>query len=184
MTHSPALLDLFLSSDASIGSAIVFPPLRNSDHVVVSVSMDFLSNSKQDPLFHCIACSYYYADRDSHHDHLRDVPWKVSLSSVLLLLLLVNFLTRCRLELMYISLIVSIRSSLTPLHGFQLLILLSWFIEITFFVCTNRINLPNLKESSGRVIIIAKGFLKLLNLYMLLNQESITSQKLGFQDFC
>ena len=85
---------------------------------------------------------------------------------------------------MYISLIVSIRSSLTPLHGFQLLILLSWFIEITFFVCTNRINLPNLKESSGRVIIIAKGFLKLLNLYMLLNQESITSQKLDFQDFC
>ena len=59
MTHSPALLDLFLSSDASIGSTIVFPPLRNSDHVVVSVSMDFLSNSKQDPLFHCIACSHY-----------------------------------------------------------------------------------------------------------------------------
>ena len=76
MTHSPALLDFFLSSDASIGSSIVFSPRRNSDHVVVSVSMDFLSNSKQDLLFHCIACSYYCADRDSHHDHLRDVPWK------------------------------------------------------------------------------------------------------------
>ena len=32
---SPSLLDLFLSSDASICSAMAFPPLRNSDHVVV-----------------------------------------------------------------------------------------------------------------------------------------------------
>ena len=31
-----------------------------------------------------------------------------------------------------ISLIVSIKSSLTHLHGFQLLVLLSLFIEITF----------------------------------------------------
>ena len=40
-SHSPALLDLFLSSDASICSAMAFPPLGNSDHVVVSVSIDF-----------------------------------------------------------------------------------------------------------------------------------------------
>ena len=32
--HSPARLDLFLSSDASICSTMPFPPLRNSDHVV------------------------------------------------------------------------------------------------------------------------------------------------------
>ena len=42
----------------------------------------------------------------------------ISLNSVLLLLL-VNFVGRFRLELMYISLIVSIRSSLTHLHGFH-----------------------------------------------------------------
>ena len=42
-SHSPALLDLFLSSDASICSTKAFPPLENSDHVVVSVSIDFLS---------------------------------------------------------------------------------------------------------------------------------------------
>ena len=41
--HSHALLDLFLSSDASICSAVVLPPLENSDHVVFSVSIDFLS---------------------------------------------------------------------------------------------------------------------------------------------
>ena len=33
--HSPALLDLFISSDASISSTMAFPPLGNSDHVVV-----------------------------------------------------------------------------------------------------------------------------------------------------
>ena len=34
-SHSPALLDLFISSDASICSTMAFPPLGNSDHVVV-----------------------------------------------------------------------------------------------------------------------------------------------------
>ena len=32
-SHSPALLDLFLSSNASICSAVAFPPLGNSDHI-------------------------------------------------------------------------------------------------------------------------------------------------------
>ena len=36
-SHSPALLDLFISSDASICSTMAFPPLRNSDNVLVSV---------------------------------------------------------------------------------------------------------------------------------------------------
>ena len=40
-SHSPALLDLFISCDASICSTMAFPPLGNSDHVVVSVSIDF-----------------------------------------------------------------------------------------------------------------------------------------------
>ena len=38
---SPAFLDLFLSSNASIFSTMAFPPLENSDYVVVSVSTDF-----------------------------------------------------------------------------------------------------------------------------------------------
>ena len=73
-SHS-SLLDLFLSSDASISSTMAFPPLGNSDHVV-SVSIDFPTNSQQDALFHCIAYDYYYADWDGFHDHLRDVPWE------------------------------------------------------------------------------------------------------------
>ena len=50
-SHSPAVLDLFLSSDANICSTMVFPTLGNSDHVVVSVSIGFLSSSKQMPHF-------------------------------------------------------------------------------------------------------------------------------------
>ena len=48
---------------------------------------------------------------------------KISLNSVLMLLL-VNFVNRFTLELMYISLIKNIRLSLTHLHGFWLLVLL------------------------------------------------------------
>ena len=122
-SHSPALLDLIHSSDTSICSTVAFPPLENSDHVVVSVSIDFPSNAQRDPPFHCIAYDYSHANWDGLRDHLRDVPWSISLSSVLLLLL-VNFVSGFRLELMYISLIENISSSLIYLHGFQLLLLL------------------------------------------------------------
>ena len=70
-SHSPALLDLFLSFDASICSTMAFLPLGNSDHVIVSVSIDFPSNSQWDALFHCIAYDYSCTDWDGHH--LRDV---------------------------------------------------------------------------------------------------------------
>ena len=36
-SYSLVLLDLFISSDANIWSTMAFPPLGNSDHVVVSV---------------------------------------------------------------------------------------------------------------------------------------------------
>ena len=45
-SHSPALLDLFLSPDASISSTMAFPSLANSDHGVVSVSIDFSNKLK------------------------------------------------------------------------------------------------------------------------------------------
>ena len=61
-SHSPALLDLFISSDVSICSTMAFPPLGNSDHVVFSVSIDFPTNSKQDALFHPIARDYSRPD--------------------------------------------------------------------------------------------------------------------------
>ena len=108
---------LIYSPDASICSTMTFPPLGNIDHVVVSVSIDFPLNLKQDALFYCIAYDYSRADWNGLRSHLRDVHWRIPLNSVLLLLL-VNFVSGLRLELMYISLIVSVRSNLTHLHGF------------------------------------------------------------------
>ena len=53
---------------------MAFPLLGNSDLMVVSVSIDFPSNSQWDAPFHRIAYDYSCADWDSLHDHLRDVP--------------------------------------------------------------------------------------------------------------
>ena len=75
-SYSPALLDFFLSSDASICSVMAFPPLGNSDHVIVSVSSNFPSNLEWDALFHCIAYDYSRGDWDGLCDHLRDLPWE------------------------------------------------------------------------------------------------------------
>ena len=69
----PSLLDLFISSDASICSTMPFPPFGNSDPVV-SISIDFQSNSKRDAPFHRIAYDYCRADWDGLPDYLRDVP--------------------------------------------------------------------------------------------------------------
>ena len=73
-SHSPALWDLFISSDAIICSTMAFHPLGNSDHVVVSVSTDFPSDSQWMPLFHDIAYDYSHANWDSLCDHLSDNP--------------------------------------------------------------------------------------------------------------
>ena len=67
-SHSPALLDLFLPSDASICSTMAFPPLGNSDHVV-SVSTDFPINSRRNAPFHRLAYDYSRADWDGLRDH-------------------------------------------------------------------------------------------------------------------
>ena len=100
----------FISSDASVCSGMTFPPLGSSDHVVISVSIDFPSNSQWDDSFHCIAYDYSFHRR-------------ISLNLVLLLLL-VSFVSGFRLELMYIYLIENIRSNLTFIHVVQLIVLL------------------------------------------------------------
>ena len=75
-SHSPALLDLFLTSDASICSTMAFPPLGNSDHAVVSVSIDFpISQRDTRVTGYRIAYDYSRANWDGLCDHLRDVLW-------------------------------------------------------------------------------------------------------------
>ena len=39
------------------------------------MSIDFLSNSKEDVPFHLIAYDCFCADWDGLHDHLKDTPW-------------------------------------------------------------------------------------------------------------
>ena len=57
-------------------------------------------------------------------------------------------------------------------------------METTSFVCTNRINLLDLELSSESLVFDAKGFLKLLNVLILIKRKTlITSQKRDSHDF-
>ena len=78
-SHNPTLLDLYISSDAIICSTMTFSLLGNSHHVMVSVSIDFLSNSKRYALFHRIGYNYSCANWDGLCDHLRDAPYTLYL---------------------------------------------------------------------------------------------------------
>ena len=72
-SHSPALLDLFLSSDASICSAMASPRLENWS--CFCLSFHWLSSKlKTGCLFHCVAYDYILADWYGLCDHLKDVP--------------------------------------------------------------------------------------------------------------
>ena len=90
-----------------------FPLSGNSDHVVVSISIDFLWNSKWDA---CFLWLFLYWVGWSLWSFEKCSMGGISLNSVLLLLL-VNFLSGFRLELMYISLIISISSVVHYISG-------------------------------------------------------------------
>ena len=53
---------------------MAFPPLRNSDHVVVLVTIHFPPYSQWDASFHRIAYDYSGADWEGLCDHFGDVP--------------------------------------------------------------------------------------------------------------
>ena len=94
-------------------------PLGNSGHVVDSVTIDFPTNSRRNAPF--IAYDYSRADWNGLYDHLGDVPWedifKLRTSAAVS-----EFCEWVQVGMMYISLIVSIKSNLTRHHGFQLLV--------------------------------------------------------------
>ena len=144
VTHSPALLNLFICFDTNTCSTMVLLPLENSDHVVISVSIDFLTDSKQDALFHCIAFDYSRVDWDVLLDHLRSVSWEnifeLSASAVASEL--------CEWCQVKIDLYIPQYKYHVKCHSS------SWFsaacaagivIDITFFISINRMNLLNLK---------------------------------------
>ena len=73
-SHSPATFDLFLSFDAEIHFTVAFPPLRNSDHVVISVSIYFFFWLQIECSFHSTTSDYVHAVWDDLLVYLRDVP--------------------------------------------------------------------------------------------------------------
>ena len=74
---------------------MISPLSLNSNHIVVTVSIDFPSNPM--PFSSYSFYNYSHADWDSLRDHLRDVPWEDILVPQLLVL---NFLSGSRLKLM------------------------------------------------------------------------------------
>ena len=98
----------------------LFLPTGNSDHVVVSVSIDFPSNSQRDAPFHCMAYDYSRADWDGFRDHLTDVPWE----DIFKLGASAAAREFCYWVQVGIDIYIPHRT-LTHLHGFQLLVLLS-----------------------------------------------------------
>ena len=116
-SHSPALLDLFLSCVDSICSTIAFPPLRNSDYAFVSVSIDFPSKLQREAPFHGVTYDYSRAYWDGSCDHWKDVPGE----DILILGASGNASAFCEWVQVgidiYIYLKKNIRSSLIHLHG-------------------------------------------------------------------
>ena len=107
---------------------------------------------------------------------------RISLNSVLLLLLM-NFASAFRLELTYISLIVSIRANLTHLSGFQVLVLLPELIEIIFFHLYQQNKSSESKVNFRQASNCCERFLEAAKLAYASKTESITSQNLGSPDF-
>ena len=85
---------------------------------------------------------------------------------------------------MYTSLNKNITFSFTYLHSFQLLVLLAYLIEINFFRLYQRNKSCNSKTSFRRDSNHCKRVPEAAKLvYANKTKESITSQKLSYQDF-
>ena len=100
---------------------------------------------------------------------------------LMLLLLLVNFVSGFRLDLMYIYLIESIRPSLTHLHDFQLLLPL---VHKNNFHLHQKDKSSDSKAKFRQASNCCKRLLEAAKLaYANKTKESITTQKHGLEDF-
>ena len=159
---------------------MAFPPLGNSNHVVVSVSIDFPSNSQRDASFHCIAYDYSCADWDGLCDHLRDVPWE----DIFKLGASAAASEFCEWVQVGIDVYIPHRKYQVKPHSFP------WFlaacvVHINHFFCLyqkdkssySKVKFRQASNRCKRVLEAAKLA------YANKTKESITSQKLGSQDF-
>ena len=72
--HQPYLLDLFLCSNPDSCTVASHPPFGKSDHMVVSIDVQFVVKFTNEHPYHRIVYSYSKVDWDGSRDHLRDVP--------------------------------------------------------------------------------------------------------------
>ena len=162
---------------------MAFPPLGNSDHVVVSVSIDFPINSKQDASFHRLAYDYSCADWDGLCDHLRDVPWE----DIFKLCASVAASEFCEWVQVRIDVYI-------PHHNYQVKPHSSpWFSAVCAVAIVHRNHFFHLfqqnKSSESKVKFrhssnCCKRVLETAKLaYATKTKESSTSRKLGFRDF-
>ena len=160
-----------------------FPSIGNYDHVVVSVSIDFPINSKQDPPFHCVAYDYSCADWDGLHDHLRDVPWEDIFK-----------LSACAAASEFCEWVQVGIDVYIPHHKYQVKPHSSpWFsaacaaaiVHRNHFFCLYQQNkFSESKVKFRQASNCCKRVLEAAKLaYATKTKESITSQKLGSQDF-
>ena len=161
---------------------MVFLPLGNFDHVVVSVSIDFLSNSQRDTPFYRIAYEYSCADWCSLCDHLRDVSsWDIFKLSAC-----AAASEFCEWVQVGIEVYIPHREYQVNPHSFL------WFSATCAapivhrnhffrFYQQNKSSESKLKfrQASNR----CRRVLEAANLHMPGKQESIFSQKLGSEDF-
>ena len=135
-----------------------FPSLGNSDHVLVSVSIDFPSYSQRDAPFYRLAYDRFRADWDALGNHLGDVSWegifKLSASAAAS-----EF---CVWVQVGIDVYIPHRKYQVKPH------LSPWFSKVKFRQANNRCK---------RVLEAAKLA------YANKTKESITSKKLGSRDF-
>ena len=162
---------------------MIFPPLGNSDHVIVSVSIDFPSNSEQDVPFHRIVYNYSHVDCDGLRDHLRDVPWedifKLSASAAAS-----EF---CEWIQVRTDVYIPYRKHQVKPHSSPLFSIpfAAVIVNRNHFFCLYQQN----KSSESKVKFRqasnhCKRVLEAAKLaYAIKTKESITSQKLGPQDF-
>ena len=150
---------------------MAFPPLGDSDHVVVSAFIDFPTNSQRDAPFHRIAYDYSRADWDGLCVHLRDVPWE----DVFKLGASAAASEFCKWVQVGIDVYIPHRKYEVKPHSSP------WFSAVCAVTIVHRNHFFRLyqteKSSNSQVkfrqaslVTVAKGFLKLPNLRMLIKQ--------------
>ena len=158
---------------------MAFLSLGNSDHVLVSVFINFQTNSKRDAPFQGLAYDYSHTDWDHLWDHLRDVPWedifKLSAFAAASEILWVGSgWNWCIYPSLYASgqtsLIFLVFSCLCCCHSSQ---------KSLFYLYQQNIS----SESKVKFRQASNSCRKVLESYANKTKESIISQKLGSQDF-